>query len=259
MNEGQLQKALSSLPFGELRYFDTIGSTNDEALTWASQDAPDLSMIVADEQTAGRGRSSRKWFTSLGSALALSLILRPSAAELAYPARITGLGALAIADSLRALGLTPKIKWPNDVLINRRKVAGILVESVWTGDALTSSVLGMGVNVLKESTPLSDGLLFPSTSIETELGQPLDRVELLKEIISALIKWRKNLGEDGFIHAWEDALAFHGEQVQVIRDQDEPLIGKLIGLELDGSLIIHAIDGNFQNIQFGEIHLRPAL
>jgi BirA family biotin operon repressor/biotin-[acetyl-CoA-carboxylase] ligase len=259
MDEGQLKRALSSLPIGRLRYFDSIGSTNDEALTWASQHARDLSLVVADEQTAGRGRSGRKWSTPKGSALAFSLILRPSAAEGAYPARITGLGALALTDSLRALGLTPKIKWPNDVLINGRKAAGILVESVWAGDALVASVLGMGVNVLGASTPPEEAVLFPATSIETELGRPVDRVDLLRAILSALVIWRKKLGLGEFIQAWDDTLAFHHEQVQAVRDQQEPLTGELIGLELDGQLVIRTADGNLQAIQFGEIHLRPAL
>ncbi len=259
MNEDQLLKALSTLPLGELRYFDSIGSTNDEALKWASQHAPDLSVVVADEQTAGRGRSNRKWFTSPRSALALSLILRPSAIEKAYPARITGLGALALTDVLRNLGLAPNIKWPNDVIINGRKVAGILVESVWSGDALIASVLGMGINVLIASVPPKDEVFFPTTCIENETGQTPDRIKLLKDVILAMIKWRKKLGEDEFIQAWDDALAFHGEEVQIMRDQEMPITGELLGLGLDGSLIVRTSDGKLNEIQFGEIQLRPAL
>ncbi|MBI3739624.1 MAG: biotin--[acetyl-CoA-carboxylase] ligase, partial [Chloroflexi bacterium] len=151
MNQRELQKALSSLPLGGLRYFESIGSTNDEALAWATEGARDLSLVVADEQTAGRGRSGRKWLTPPGSALAFSLILRPTEAERTRPARTTGLSALALSDSLRTRGLAAQIKWPNDVLISGKKVAGILVESVWTGDALDASILGMGVNVLAAS------------------------------------------------------------------------------------------------------------
>jgi BirA family transcriptional regulator, biotin operon repressor / biotin---[acetyl-CoA-carboxylase] ligase len=259
MNEGRLQKAFSDLPLGGLRYFDSIGSTNDDALTWVSQGASDLSLVVSDEQTAGRGRSDRKWYTPPGSALAFSLILRPSAAELKHPARITGLGALALTDSLRPLGLIPQIKWPNDVLLNGRKVAGILVESDWLGNILNASVLGMGVNVLKASTPPPEGAAFPPTCIEVELGHPLDRIELLKDILSALLNWRNKLGLDEFLQAWEDSLAFHGQQVQVTRDRQLPLTGELIGLEPNGNLQIRTLDGDMHEIAFGEIHLRPAL
>src|SRR5512144_3335220 len=101
MNQNELKKALSKLPLGDVRYFDTIGSTNNEALAWATSGAKDLSLVIADEQTAGRGRLDRKWFTPKGTALAFSLILHPSAQEKPHLTRIVGLAALAVADSLR--------------------------------------------------------------------------------------------------------------------------------------------------------------
>src|SRR5271169_6463108 len=118
MNARELQAALRDLPLGGLRFFESIGSTNDEALAWASQDASDLSIVIADEQTSGRGRLGRKWFTPPKSALAFSLILRPAADEIRYPARVTGLGALALTDAVSKFGLRAQIKWPNDVLLN---------------------------------------------------------------------------------------------------------------------------------------------
>ena len=259
MNEDHYKEKLSSLPLGGLRYFDSTGSTNDEALKWASEGASDLSLVISDEQTAGRGRSGRKWYSPPRSALACSLILRPSPAELKYPARITGLGALAIIDSLRSLGLFSQIKWPNDVLINGRKVAGILVESEWLGNNLKASILGVGVNVLMASIPPSESIDFPATCIEIELGRRLDRIELLKEILSALFKWRNKVSGDEFIQAWEDALAFRGQQVDVITESLPSVTGELIGLEPNGNLRVRSLDGNLHLMQFGEIHLRPAL
>jgi len=258
MNQRELQKTLSALPLGGLRYFESIGSTNDEALAWATEGARDLSLVVADEQTAGRGRSGRKWLTPPGSALAFSLILRPTEAERTRPARTTGLGALALSDSLRTLGLAAQIKWPNDVLISGKKVAGILVESVWTGDALDASILGMGVNVLAASIPPADQVLFPATSIETELGTPIERAELFSDILATLLGWRSKLGTDEFMRAWEDALAFRGQKVTVTRDQNSSLTGELLGLEPDGNLRIRNEKGQVHQVQFGEIHLRPA-
>jgi BirA family biotin operon repressor/biotin-[acetyl-CoA-carboxylase] ligase len=242
-----------------LRFFKSIESTNNEALIWASQGAPDLSLIVANEQTAGRGRSNRKWFSQPDSSLAFSLILRPSKGEIINPARITGLAALALADPLGSLGLNPKIKWPNDVLLNDRKVAGVLVESIWVGEVLTASVLGMGVNVLNSSIPSAGDILFPPTSIERELGRFVDRINLLKSIILSLIERRKKLGEKEFMLAWENALAFRGKLVHIMDEHQEILSGELIGLESDGSLIVQKSDGKSVVIQFGEIHLRPTL
>src|ERR1044071_8233560 len=117
MNQHDLKKALSKLPLGDMRYFESIGSTNDEALAWAATDSPDLSLIIADEQTAGRGRLDRKWFTPSGTALAFSLILRPTPEEKPFLTRIVGLAALAVAEAVQKRELRAQIKWPNDVLI----------------------------------------------------------------------------------------------------------------------------------------------
>jgi len=257
MNESQLDKYLSSIPLSGIRYYDTIGSTNDEAIAWASQGAPDLSLIVADKQTNGRGRMDRPWFTPPSSALAMSLILRPTNIERAHPARITGLLALSLAESLLKLGLVPQIKWPNDVLLTGRKVAGILVESIWTGSELDAIVLGMGVNVLNASVPPADQVSFPATSIETELGHTIERTQLLRDIIVRVLDWRPNLGTDVFLKSWEGSLAFRGQQVQVKRGRGNPISGELLGLEQDGSLRLRDEHNKSVIVQFGEVHLRP--
>lgn len=257
MNEAQLKILLAPLPLGPLRYFDRIGSTNDEALAWALQGAPDLSLVVADEQTKGRGRMDRKWLTPPNAALAMSLILRPSQTEHAHPARTTGLFAVSLADSLRTLGLAPQIKWPNDVLISGRKVAGILVESTWIGEELDALVLGMGVNVLRESVPPDDQLLFPATSIETELGRPVKRAKMIRDILANVLDWRPRLGTGVFLKTWEENLAFRDQQVQVQRESGNPLTGKLLGLNPDGSLRLRDLHGKSVTVQFGEVHLRP--
>jgi len=136
-------------------------------------------------------------------------------------------------------------------------VAGILVESAWMGESLDVMVLGMGVNVLNLSIPPADQLLFPATSIETELGYPIERIELLKDILSRVLAWRPKLGMDLFLKAWEEKLAFHGQQVQVEDRNRESITGELIGLEPDGSLRIRDTHGKSQTVRFGEIHLRP--
>ena len=248
---------LNRLPIGEIRFFDSIGSTNDYAIQWANHGAGDLSLVVADEQTAGRGRMERKWFTPPGSALAMSLILRPSADMVAYISRATALLAISLIDTLRDRGLYSKIKWPNDVLLSGYKVAGILVESTWTGDKPDALILGMGVNVLKASVPAVDGLLLPATSVEDELGKPINREELLKDILITFLAWRLKLGTDSFLTAWQQNLAFVGQQVRVWRECQQAVIGELIGLNPDGSLNLQDENGKFVTVNFGEVHLRP--
>lgn len=257
MNQHELKRSLSKLKLGDIRYFETIGSTNDEALAWAAANAPDLSIVVADEQTAGRGRQDRKWFTPKGTALAFSLILRPTAGEKPHLSRIVGLAALAVAESLRARGLAAQIKWPNDVLINGRKLCGILVESVWSGEEVDCVVIGIGINVLKQSIPPTGALLFPATSMETELGQPPDRVQVLNEILAAFLALRPRFVTDELISLWQSLLAFQDGPVQVESGATHPVSGKISGLDHDGSLLLENEHGEIVTVRFGDVRLRP--
>lgn len=257
MNQHELKKALSKLPLGDIRYFDSIGSTNNEALAWATSGAKDLSLVIADEQTAGRGRLDRKWLTPKGTALAFSLILRPTAAERPYLTRIVGLAALAVTDALRARELTAQIKWPNDVLLNAHKVAGILVESVWSGEEIDCVVIGTGVNILRGAVPPAEMLQFPATSLEESLGSGIERESVLRDILAGIIAIRPHIGSDSFISSWEKALAFRGEQIQVEEGNGNTITGKLLGLEPDGSLRLSDDQGAPVTVRFGDVRLRP--
>lgn len=257
MNPNKLTKTLSKLPLGEIKYFESIGSTNDEALVWAATDAKDLSLVVADEQTAGRGRLDRKWFTPSGTALAFSLILLPTMDERPYLSRIVGLAALAVSETLLARNLTPQIKWPNDVLLLGHKVAGILVESVWSGENIDCLVIGVGINVLEGSVPPADLLHFPATSLEDELGYPPDRLEILFDVLSNLIDLRPLLGTDELLSRWAESLAFLGEQVQVELGNEPPVVGQVLGLEQDGSLRLRDGYDKTVAVRFGDVRVRP--
>jgi BirA family biotin operon repressor/biotin-[acetyl-CoA-carboxylase] ligase len=259
MDEKTLRKSLSHFPLGGLQTFDQTGSTNDLALAWAAKGAPDLALVYAEEQTSGRGRGNRHWFTPRGSALAFSLILKPLAGEEQSVMLFSGLGALAVCEALGTRGLHPEIKWPNDVLLNRRKVCGILVETVWMGEKVDSIVLGIGVNVRPESVPLPELVNFPATSVEAETGKDVDRLTLLSDILQALLYWRSLLTKDIFPKAWENYLAFRGQQVEIWTEGVAPQRGQVMGLERDGSLRLLSQDGQVITATFGEIHLRPVI
>ena len=140
MDVNSLTSLLSELPVPQIRYFETIGSTNDEALAWIQAGSQDGCLVIADQQTQGRGRLNRRWITHPGAALAFSLILQPTAGEIDRLEFFSPLGALAICQAMEELyGLNPQIKWPNDVLLQGRKIAGILVETAWLGDRLQRS------------------------------------------------------------------------------------------------------------------------
>jgi BirA family biotin operon repressor/biotin-[acetyl-CoA-carboxylase] ligase len=255
--ENQLRKSLAGLPLGGIRYLESTGSTNDVALAWAAESAPDFSIVFADEQTSGRGRMGRKWFTPSRSALAVSLILRPAETERENIGLFSGLGALALADSLKNYGINAQIKWPNDVLIGRKKTAGILVETVWMGSEVESIILGLGINVSPAAIPPDELLNFPATCIQSEIKHPVERFDLLHALMVSLIKWRPRLGTEQFIREWEQYLAFRGETIQLWLGETETIIGVLEGLEVDGSLRLRESNGAIRVVRFGEIHLRP--
>ena len=267
MDQLALKTLLQKLPLGGLRYFDQIASTNDEAAEWVKADCPDLALVVADEQTAGRGRSGRKWFTPAGSALAFSLVLRAEdhikqLLKYQNTARLNGLGALAVCKTLQnEYNLPAKIKWPNDILVDGKKLAGVLAEAHWIGNELAAVVLGIGINVATSSVPPEnwDTLNpnpFPATSVETVLDRAVDRWVLLSAVLRELLIWREQLSEPGFLAAWEENLAFKGEWVQVISPgMAAPLeTGQILGLAEDGALQIQAESGEISLLRAGEIH-----
>jgi BirA family biotin operon repressor/biotin-[acetyl-CoA-carboxylase] ligase len=255
MNTKSIQTALKDLPLGGLRYFKQVGSTNDIALDWADEkNARDFSLVVANEQISGRGRSGRQWQTPPDSALALSLLLLPNEYEQRNISLFTGLGALALSTTFeKKYSLPTEIKWPNDVLINRKKVAGILVEASWLGETPKGIVIGIGMNIRAEAVPAPELLDFPATSLEEELNKPVKRVEVLRNILEALRKWRSLFGTPEMVDAWDARLAFRSEQVSVSRRDGQVIHGKILGINKDGSLRLDTAE----SVLFGDVHLRP--
>ncbi len=262
-----MEQALAGLPLGAVRYFDQVGSTSTEAAHWADAGAPDLALVVADEQTAGRGRLGRKWFTPPGAALAFSLVLRevnPGALQASERmAQMTALGGLALSQALRQdYNLPGMIKWPNDVLLNGRKAAGILAEAHWQGEQLGAVILGIGVNVSQAALPAENALIFPATCVEDELGEPVERLALLRSVLAQLVDWRERLGTPDFMRAWEERLAFAGEWVQVLftgpTGEDHARLGLVLGLDSRGCLRLRDRAGEVFTLCTGEVRLRPA-
>ncbi len=258
---------MAGLPIGGLRYYERIASTNDAAAAWVMDDAPDFSILIADEQTEGRGRSGRRWLTPPGSALAFSIMLKEgdlSQWKVSKVApRFTGLGALAVCKALiDDYGLPAVIKWPNDVLVEDRKLCGVLVEASWVADRLQALILGIGVNVTAQSVPDAAWLDFPATCVEDSLGEPVQREALLRSVVCQVIRWRGLLPDPSFIQAWEDCLAFRDRDVQIVspfthENQETAIYGRIAGLNADGSLRLQLANGESTTVRVGEMHLRP--
>jgi BirA family biotin operon repressor/biotin-[acetyl-CoA-carboxylase] ligase len=265
MNQKVLESKLADLPIGGVRYYDTIGSTNNVALNWADKGALDFSLVFANTQTDGRGRSGRKWFTYPGTGLAFSLILRPTRVEMReasrLTARFTGLSALAVCQVLqREYSLAAKIKWPNDVLVRDRKLCGVLVESQWMGDELSSIIMGVGINVTANSIPPDEVLNTVATSVVFEAGRQIDRFALLHQILSEIHTLRPQLLSEAFLRTWESNLAYREQLVEIVSEEgfnrkSSALFvkGKILGLGKDGALLIRTPSEELIALRYGEI------
>ncbi len=256
MNQAEFDRAISGLPLTKAAFFHTIGSTNDVVAQWAKEGVAAPALVAADEQTSGRGRAGRTWFTPARSALAFSLLLGSDGAS-ALPAKTSGLGAVAVSEALESLGLQPQIKWPNDVLLERKKVCGVLPEANWVGDKLQALILGIGINVARSSIPAEASFNFPATSIEHELGHAVDPAALLGSVVESLLSWKPRIDEPEFLAAWEDRLAFKGELVRLELPDGSAEEATVVGLDADGALRLRNAKG-VRSFQMGEIQIRPA-
>ena len=257
MNSERLLANLAGLPIPTVRWLETTGSTNDDAAAWAAAGAPDGALVAADRQDGGRGRLGRKWTTRAGAALAFSLVLRLNPGEAGRLSLFSPLGALAVADALEELGLSPAVKWPNDVLLGRRKVCGILAEAAWLGEEFQALVVGIGVNIAPSSVPPAEELLFPAACVEEFTGRAVDRFVLLRAILAAFFKRRAQVGEPSFLADWENRLACRGEMVTLHPPGEPALQGTLLGIDAQGSLRLLTQGGTERTISAGDLTLRP--
>ncbi|HDD55549.1 MAG TPA: biotin--[acetyl-CoA-carboxylase] ligase [Chloroflexi bacterium] len=253
------KERLTHLPLGELHFHPEVGSTNLEAEKLIQAGVEPFSLVIADSQTAGRGRQGRTWITRPGQALAFSWILFPEKGRIRPETlgRINGLGALAVAETIQEkYGLQSEIKWPNDVLIEGSKVAGILVEVHWQGCQLMDVILGIGINVGKESIPADPQFNFPATSLEGSAGKEINRLDLLVGLLESLLKWYRRLAEPSLIKAWNEHLAYKNQLVSLNSPNGPLTEGTLQGVEQDGSLILGTSTGEVRHFHSGVIQLR---
>lgn len=256
-----IKRSLASTPVSEWRAYDEIGSTNDAALTWLEQGAPDFSLVMADLQTKGRGRFQRRWITQPGASLAFTVIFRLSQAEQNQPISLYApLAGLAVWQAIeKSLGIQAQIKWPNDILLARRKTCGILAEASWLGSQLQGIVLGIGINVTADSLPAGAPVpMFPATWLEAHTSKLVNRFDLLAEVLRSLQYWRQNFANENFFTTWQEHLAFMGEEVRIEQMEKEPIIGKVTGIDSEGNLLLSLKNGQEKSIEVGDVHLRTA-
>jgi BirA family biotin operon repressor/biotin-[acetyl-CoA-carboxylase] ligase len=258
MDQETIENALDGSTIGPVRFYESVASTNDLALAWGRQGAPDLALIVADEQTAGRGRSRRSWITPRGAALAFSLVLRPGPGEdvRAVLPRLGGIAGLSVVSACHSLySLHPELKWPNDVLLRGKKVCGILTEVDWIGDQPQVVVVGIGVNVYSGSVPSPETVRFPATCLEAELGWRPDRLPILAAILHAFLDWRQKPADE-VIRTWDALLAYRGMMVELSAQPGQAVQGRLEGLDINGTLRLRLPSGELASPPTGDLSLR---
>jgi BirA family biotin operon repressor/biotin-[acetyl-CoA-carboxylase] ligase len=253
MTASELAAAVEHLPAGWYgRYFDQVSSTQDEARRAAAAGAPSRSVFVADFQSAGRGRHARAWQAQPGEALLVSILLRQDSPT-ARPWRSTALAAVALAEAIEHVvpPLGVAIKWPNDLLLDGRKVAGILAEAGSDG-LQTAVVVGAGTNV---NTPNDDleRIGVPATSLRAACGHLVDRAELLLAFVARLDYWLAR-AEPDLRDRWQERLWGRGQKLRLADvDLDEEVV--VLGATIDGALRVRLLDGTERVTTTAEIIL----
>jgi len=216
----------------------------------ASEGAAEGLVIVADEQTAGRGRLQRAWSSPKGAGLYFSILLRPAIPVDQWPL-ITFAAALAVGDALQeAAGVQTDIKWPNDLLSGERKICGILAETIDTPGG-RAVIVGIGINLTPDAFP-------DATSVSEATGTRPDREAILAALLSALVRWYSLLGErEKIVAAWSSRSSYAIGKLVQVTNGDEVWQGTTCGVEADGALRLRT-NGGIKLIRAGDVSLRSA-
>ena len=218
----------------------------------ARRGAAEGTVIVADEQTAGKGRLKRIWLSPKGN-IALSVILYP---DVAYLPSLIMIASLAVVHCIEAVtGLKSQIKWPNDVLINGRKVCGILIESDVKGNMVDYAIIGIGVNINLRLSDFPD-ILSTATSLSHELGREVSRLDVIRQLLVEIERLYLTLQTGGSIYEeWRDSLVMLGRRVRV-KSGRTIYEGAAESVTTDGSLLLRRSDGSLTKIVAGDVTLR---
>lgn len=226
----------------QIYLFDEVNSTNARLRVLARGRAPAGTVVLAEAQTSGRGRRGQEWFSPRGLNLYASVLLRPTLRppELAV---FSFIASLALTDAIKELGVSAVIKWPNDVLVDGKKVAGTLLECAMRGDEVEHVILGVGVNLNVEPADLRAALgpsaLF-ATSLAAVTGHEIDRSAFAASYLSRLDHWVgvfEAFGPEAILAAWRLRDILTGRRVEV-RGSGAPFEGRVLGVDGDGNLVV---------------------
>ena len=253
-------KAALTGTYAQVDVVESTGSTNADLRAAAHAGGADRTVLFAEEQTAGQGRRARHWVSPPHTGLYVSVLLRPDVPPHQIP-WITLLAGIALVRTAQDIGVDAALKWPNDLLVNGSKCAGVLAE------ADGAVVLGMGLNVaaLPDDVPPGVGGL-PATSLEQQGATTTDRTEIAIELLRNLAQlddlWRQEQGDpiaSGLHAEYRRHCATLGQRVRVELPGDRELVGTAVEIDTDGQLVIRADDDTRHSVHAGDVvHLRSA-
>lgn len=241
-----------------LDFLKQTPSTNADAFRVAEAGAVEGTVVIAEAQSGGKGRRGRVWASPPGVNLYCSVVLRPLIMPHEAP-QLTFLSAVAVARAIElTTGLCPEIKWPNDVLIGGKKIAGLLNEMSAETDGINFIVLGIGINLNMTLEQFPDDLRHPATSLLLESGRPVDRASFTSTMLNELDKLYADFLLHGFTpvrEEWQKRCNANGRRVLVSDAGAERISGIFAGIDGDGALLLRSDDGTVERIVNGDVRL----
>ena len=241
-----------------VHYFPTLDSTNAKAYHLALEGSREGEVVVAESQEKGRGRLGRQWYSPPFLNLYASVILRPEIPPSQAPL-LTLMAAVATAETLEQFsGPKPLIKWPNDILLRNRKIAGLLNEMHSEMDRVHFVILGMGVNLNVDSESFPREIRSLATSLKRETGEAVSRKAFFTSLLENLEKWYDTFLEEGrepILEAWRNWAQIKGKKVRVT-SFGEVLTGTAIDIDSDGALILKTKDGKQRRVVAGDVEYK---
>ncbi|WIG97659.1 biotin--[acetyl-CoA-carboxylase] ligase [Myxococcus sp. SDU36] len=242
-----------------IHHHEALPSTNEKAFRLAQDGAEHGEVVVAEQQTAGKGRRGRTWVSPPGLNLYFSAVLRPDLPPQRAP-ELTLVAAVALAESLRDAGVEAAIKWPNDVHIDGLKVAGILTELSAEPERVHFVIVGVGVNLNSQAEHFPEALRATATSLSLALGQPVHRARFAAALWTRLEAWLDlylDTGFDAVRARWKALSSTLGQDVLVRTDRQE-LRGRAEDIDPSGALLVRTAEGSLERVLAGDVEqLRP--
>ena len=239
MNILEIRNKLSTNVIGRrIEYYKLTSSTMDEAENLIKTGCPEGTVVIADEQYRGRGRRRKEWFSPRGNNIYLSVVLFPEHLSIKYGSLIMFMGSIAMVKTLSEYGICAKIKWPNDCMVDGKKIGGVLMETTGEGEFIKNIVLGMGINVNQDSFPLS--LKDSAISVLMKTKYKVDRVEMVVRLLYCLEELYLSLekrGREKILDLWKKYSDTIGKRV-VVDMGDRTVEGKAKDIDKYGFLLV---------------------